>query len=168
MGRLIVGDGIDTYIADLERLAGPALDEDMRRTIYEGAAVMIEAVKDEVEALPVYSGYRHADETHKLEGVSKVQKKGILEGLGIARMRYDGAFLNAKIGVDGYNAVKTKRWPNGQPNAMVVRSLESGTSFLKRSPVITKAVRKARPKVEETMARTYDKQVRKRIGGLNG
>lgn len=167
MARLSIGDGLDTYIATLERLAGPALDEDMRRTIYEGAAVMIEAVKAEVNALPVYSGYKHGTPENKIEGVSIAQKKGLMDGLGISRMRYDGDFLNAKIGADGYNGIRTKRWPQGQPNAMVVRSLESGTSFLKRSPIITRAVRKARAKTEKTMADAYDKALRQRLGGIN-
>ena len=169
MAKLMVGSGLDTYIATLEQLAGPALDADMKRAIYEGAGVMIDAVKAEVNALPVYAGFKRGTPENKIEGVSIAQKKGLMDGLGISRMRYDGDFLNAKIGADGYNGIKTKRWPQGQPNAMVVRSLEAGTSFLKRSPIITRAVRKARAKTEKTMADAYDKALRQRLGGnLNG
>jgi HK97 gp10 family phage protein len=167
MARLTIGDGLDTYISDLEKLAGPALEEDMRRTIYKGAAVVMDAVKDEAERLPTYGGYRRGTEGNKVDGVSKAQKSGILKGLGIAKMRYDGAFLNAKIGADGYNTVKTKRWPNGQPNAMIIRSLESGTSFMKKNPFVTRAVRKVRERAEKAMSDEYDKQVKKRLGGIN-
>lgn len=167
MAKLMVGSGLDAYIATLEQLAGPALDADMKRAIYEGAGVMMDAVKAEVNALPVYSGYKRGTPESKIEGVSAAQKKGLMNGLGISRMRYDGDFLNAKIGADGYNGIKTKRWPQGQPNAMVVRSLEAGTSFLKRSPIITRAVRKARAKTEKTIADAYDKALRQRLGGIN-
>ena len=167
MARLSIGDGLDTYIATLEQLAGPALDADMKRAIYEGAGVMMDAVKAEVNALPVYAGFKRGTPENKIEGVSIAQKKGLMDGLGISRMRYDGDFLNAKIGADGYNGIRTKRWPQGQPNAMVVRSLEAGTSFLKRSPIITRAVRKARAKTEKTIADAYDKVLRQRLGGIN-
>lgn len=167
MAKLMVGSGLDTYIATLEQLAGPALDADMERAIYEGAGVMMDAVKAEVNALPVYAGFKRGTPENKIEGVSIAQKKGLMNGLGISRMRYDGDFLNAKIGADGYNGIRTKRWPQGQPNAMVVRSLEAGTSFLKRSPIITRAVRKARAKAEKTMADAYDKALRQRLGGIN-
>lgn len=167
MAKLMVGSGLDAYIATLEQLTGPALDADMKRAIYEGAGVMMDAVKAEVNVLPVYSGYKRGTPESKIEGVSAAQKKGLMNGLGISRMRYDGDFLNAKIGADGYNGIKTKRWPQGQPNAMVVRSLEAGTSFLKRSPIITRAVRKARAKTEKTIADAYDKALRQRLGGIN-
>ena len=167
MAKLMVGSGLDTYIATLEQLAGPALDADMKRAIYEGAGVMMDAVKAEVNALPVYAGFKRGTPENKIEGVSIAQKKGLMDGLGISRMRYDGDFLNAKIGADGYNSVVTWTWPQGQPNAMIVRSLEAGTSFLKRSPIITRAVRKARAKTEKTMADTYDKALRQRLGGIN-
>ena len=167
MARLSIGSGLDTYIATLEQLAGPALDADIKRAIYEGAGVMMDAVKAEVNTLPVYSGFKRGTPENKIEGVSIAQKKGLMNGLGISRMRYDWGFLNAKIGADGYNGIKTKRWPQGQPNAMVVRSLEAGTSFLKRSPIITRAVRKARAKTEKTMADAYDKALRQRLGGIN-
>ena len=112
MARLSIGDGLDTYIATLEQLTGPALDADMKRAIYEGAGVMMDAVKAEVNALPVYAGFKRGTPENKIEGVSIAQKKGLMDGLGISRMRYDGDFLNAKIGASrghGHRASRT-RW----------------------------------------------------------
>ena len=91
------------------------------------------------------------------------QKTGILNALGVAPKRTDGDFVNVKIGVDGYNSIKTKKYKKGQPNAMIVRALESGTSFRTRSPFITKAVRKARRETEKAMADAYDTAMKRRF-----
>lgn len=40
---------------------------------------------------------------------------------------------NVKIGFDGYNNIRSKRWPQGQPNQMVARAIESGTSWMSKT-----------------------------------
>jgi HK97 gp10 family phage protein len=161
--------GMDAYLSELRKL-GENTEPVCKAAVYAGAKVIADEIKQATSGLNRVTDAEAMAAYHEKKPVkiSVSQKIGLVKSLGIAPITDKYGIVSTKVGFDGYNDVKTKRWPNGQPNAMVIRSLESGTSFLKRSPVITKAVRKARPKVEETMARAYDKQVRKRIGGLNG
>ena len=76
-------------------------------------------------------------------------------------MRNDGGFRNVKIGFDGYNYVKTKTWPKGQPNAMVARSIESGTSWMSKQPFMRKAESSSKSRCEQAMADTINKELTK-------
>ena len=73
-------------------------------------------------------------------------------------------FYNVKIGFDGYNSVKTKRWPSGQPNAMVARSIESGTSWMTKQPFMRKAEQASKSQCEHVMSETVDIEIKKIIG----
>lgn len=99
----------------------------------------------------------------KKKGPTTYQKEGLRRAIGIASLRNDGGFYNVKIGFDGYNGVKTKRWPQGQPNAMVARSVESGTSFMEKQPFMRKAESSSRVKCEQGMAKEIDKQLTQRV-----
>ena len=98
-----------------------------------------------------------------VNGITPTQKAGLLEGLGIAHFRTDGSFINVKIGMDGYNAQATKKFPRGQPNALIIRSLESGTSFRARNPVITRATNASRGAAEQAIKKQMDEEIKKRI-----
>ena len=79
-------------------------------------------------------------------------------------MRNDNGFYNVKIGFDGYNSVKTKTWPQGQPNMMVARAVESGTSWMQKQPFMRKAEQSSRSQCEKVMSETVDKEIEKIIG----
>lgn len=67
--------------------------------------------------------------------------------------------LNVKLGFDGYNGMKTKKYPKGQPNVLLARSIESGSSIAKKRPFVAPAVRKTKKAAEETMAKITMKKV---------
>lgn len=130
-------------------------------TIYSGAEVMADAIKDSIEALPVIDHRTKGSESAKLNGVTSEQKKGLIEGFGISPMQHTDGYYNVKLGFDGYNDVKTKEYPDGQPNSMIARSVNSGTSFREKTQFIDKAVRKAKKKTEQAMVETMDKELEK-------
>ena len=66
-----------------------------------------------------------------------------------------------KIGFDGYNKTKTKKYPKGQPNQVVARGVESGTTWKKKYPFVRPAVERARKAVQAKMAETVDKEIKK-------
>ena len=66
-----------------------------------------------------------------------------------------------KIGFDGYNQLTTKRWPQGQPNSMVARSVESGTSWMKKQPFMRNAEQSAKGPCEAVMEKTVDEHIKK-------
>ena len=164
MAKLTVGTGIDRYLEGLSQIVLHS-DEDCKRAAYDGAKIVMDAVKARANAIPTVGedGQHHMSSNHMQRGCTQRQKEGIINGLGIAHFRNDGGFINVKIGVDGYNNVKTKKYPNGQPNAMIARAVESGTSFRNKSPFIAPAVSSSRGAAERAMADTYDKQLKTHI-----
>ena len=139
MAKLYINPNIDTYIADLTKLFTDS-EEICKRAAYEGARIVADKCRSGIEGIPI----RNFDkESGMVNGVTASQKAGLLAGLGIAHFRNDGGFINVKIGMDGYNSTRTKQFPNGQPNALIIRALESGTSFRARNPVITRATNAA-------------------------
>ena len=80
-------------------------------------------------------------------------------------MENDNGYINTKIGFDGYNATKTKKYPNGQPNALIARSIESGTSKHQKTPFVRPAISKAKAKAEAAMAASVDKDINNTMEG---
>lgn len=162
MAKLYINPSIDTYIADLTKLMDES-EEICKRSAYEGAKIVADRCRSEISGLPVESERQKRANGGLASGVTNSQKNGLLSGLGIAHFRNDGGFINIKIGMDGYNSTTTKKYPNGQPNALIIRSLESGTSFRSRNPVITRATNAAKGAAEAAIKKQMDEEIKKRI-----
>lgn len=148
--------GVDSYVANLDRMSADwekAADE----SIYTGAGILADAVRKEIEALPIRSG--KVAEGELAYGVTKQEKTALLYGLGIARLRNDDGFHNERIGFDGYDAVKTRMYPKGHPISMIARGVNGGTSWLAKIPFITRAYNKARKQVEAEMQKVFIKEL---------
>lgn len=159
MAKLTINPGIDTYISDLTKLYDES-EEICKRSAYMGAKIVADRCRAEISNIPTRNFNRSSG---MVNGITATQKAGLLEGLGISHFRTDGSFINVKIGMDGYNAQTTKKYPKGQPNAMIIRSLESGTSFRSRNPVITRATNAARGAAEQAIKKQMDEEIKKRI-----
>lgn len=143
----ITFNGGDDFGVRLERMSATDSRAMVKRAVRRGAAPVADAIKEAIKALAVTEdGYeRHGSERHMLSSITKRQKEGLLESMGIASIYADkNGFVNAKIGFDGYNKVKTKKFPNGQPNAMIARAINSGTSFRKKTRFVDLAVKKTK------------------------
>lgn len=148
MAKLTVGNGINEYISNLERL-NQLTPEMIGRSIYEGAKIVTDRARKEIEALPE-------------SDVDRVQKEGLLNGLGIANLRQTMTSSDVKVGIDGYNAKKTKTFPNGQPNVMVARAVISGTSFHpKKNDFMSRAAKGAMSEAENAMKEEFDNQLKR-------
>ena len=135
-------------------------DEMIGKAVYAGAGIVADAIKENIKALPIVRGYGTEDNPLP-GGVTAPQKAGLIDGLGIAPMQNDMGYLNVKIGFDGYNATKTEKYPQGQPNQLVARGVESGTSWKKKKPFIRPAVNASRNRAEAEMARILDEEIKK-------
>lgn len=159
--RYTVGKGVDKYLAQLETL------EINSRTICgeaieKGAGEVVGAVRKEIEALPIQQG-KFGSASEPLTGITSVQKQGLIDGLGITPQQDEGGTMNRKIGFAGYNRTRTDKHPQGQPNAVIARSLVSGTSFREKNDFIGRAVRKSKAKAEEAMKQAIDKGIAETI-----
>ena len=151
--------GLTDYELMLSKLED-STDEMIGKAVYAGAGIVADAIKENIKALPIVRGYGTEDDPLP-GGVTAPQKAWLIDGLGIAPMQNDMGYLNVKIGFDGYNATETEKYPFGQPNQMVARGVESGTSWKKKKPFVRPAVNKSKDRAEAEMARILDEEVKK-------
>lgn len=144
MAKWIVGKGLTKYVAYLQKLDF-ATDEIVGEAVYEMAKIVADKVRGSIQALPTVSNQANIATYKKgYSRLSEPEKQGLLDGFGISPMRDDNGFVNVKLGFDGYNSVKTKKYPQGQPNALIARITESGSSYREATPFIRPAVSAAR------------------------
>lgn len=160
--------GSEKYLTKLERLQEKG-DAIIKHAIYEGAKIAADAIDEAIDDVTVHSLPQDAkyyylsdyDKDHgvMLDGLTEEQAKGLHDGLGISTMKKEDGSWNTKIGFAGYNETKTKTYPNGQPNAMIARSIESGTFYRNKTPFIAPAVQKIRRKAEKAMDMAIEESV---------
>ena len=151
--------GLADYELMLSKLEDGS-EEIIGKAVYAGAGIVADAIKSSIQSLPIVRGY--GTESNPLPGgVTSAQKAGLIDGLGISRMQDDAGYLNVKIGFDGYNNTRTEKYPQGQPNQLVARGVESGTSWKQKKPFVRPAVTKSRKQAENTMAKIIDEEIEK-------
>lgn len=141
-------EGLDEYLAKVDSVGGHSTGM-AKRALFDGVAVVGESVRQAIIALPY----------HPTTGISHAQKAGLLEGLGYTLMKRKKGSWYVKIGFDGYNSVKTKRHPSGQPNALIAAAVNSGTSRRKKTNFIYNAVRKSKQASIAAMKQRFDDDI---------
>ena len=161
--RFQVGKGMDEYLSklgNLEMTAPVAIGQ----AIYHGAEVVADAIERNIEALPVDDS-QHSEQ---LKGIRSIQKEGLKGrpngkggGFGISKADTTNGYRHVKLGFHGNNKLITKKYPHGQPNAMIARTIEGGNSFTRKHPFVGPAVRASRDQAEATMAKVIDAEINK-------
>ena len=144
----------DDYLARISKLEGAIKDDVLGPAIYGAADLVTNEIRSQLDKVP--TDERYGTQSEPTVGPKKGQKAGLEQSLGIAKMQNDMGYFHVKIGWAGYNHIKTKRWPNGEPNQMVARSIERGTSFMKQNAFVKKAVAATRKRAVEFMKKTVD------------
>lgn len=147
-------EGAAEYIQKIEALNKNSTGF-IKRAVYEGGGVVVKAIADAIDALPSGST-AFVPEGETIRGVNDLQREGLREGLGLSTMKNENGYINTKVGFDGYNGYQTKKYPNGQPNALIARALESGTSQRPKTRFVSKAVKACREEAEKAMAARFD------------
>lgn len=143
--------GLEKFISDLTQIDN-ASDEEIGKAIFAGASIVADAARAGIQSIPVGKNPIHGE-------ITPEQKQGLLDGLGIASMQVKGSVLNVKIGMDGYNS-------KGQPNSMILRSVEAGTSWGRpANPVVKRAVSKTRSQAVQAMVSEFNKIIDSKMGG---
>lgn len=149
--------GLEEYEKQLLKLREVST-ECIGKAIHDGAGIVADAVKQNISGLPIDE--RHVKNGEMLNGISAKQKAGLISGFGIAPLKDENGYLNVKLGFAGYNDVKTRMYPNGQPNSVIARSVNSGTSFRQRIPFVDNAVNANKAACEQKMKDTFDKALK--------
>lgn len=163
MGAKFEFKGVTEYIMQIEQL-GKSTDRIVGKAIYAGAEVTTDAIRKAIENLPeTYDWYGVEAFAMKrpILGVTRSQKKGLLEGLGIAEIQDNMGKRNVKIGFDGHNSTRTKKFPNGQPNVLVAQGVEFGSSTHIKTPFVRPTVNNIRHAAEIEMKSAAEIEMRR-------
>lgn len=152
--------GLEEYELKLSKLQAQRV-ETIGKAIYKAAGIVADEVSASIEAIPEREPGTYGTEESPVKGLLKIQKEGLKHGFGVTPMKEENGYYNVKLGFAGYNRVKTKQYPAGQPNQLVARGAESGTSWLQKTPFMAPAVRKARPEALKAMQQVIDEETNK-------
>lgn len=157
-------DGLKEYELKLSKLSG-STRQMAERAIYEGAKIVADEVKANLNALNVTTqelairAYTNQRPTY----ITEEAKEGLIESFGVTKLREENGYYDVKLGFDGYNDVVTKKYPKGQPNNMIARSCESGSTSMIKQPFMRKAVSASKGRAEAKMAEILDEEIKKHM-----
>lgn len=151
--------GLEEYELKLAKL-GLNTEKIIGKAVYAGAGVVADAVRKNISSLPIVPPKNSfGTATAPISGVTAAQKAGLSDGFGVSHMRLDNGYYHVKLGFNGYNRTKTKKYPSGQPNILIARSVENGTSFRSKHPFVSPAVRNSRKAAEQKMKEILDEEI---------
>ena len=160
--------GLAEYELMLSRLSKGA-EAIAGKAIYAGAEIVADAIRSNIQGLQAVpdevGAIAYAEKSPA--PLTESAKEGLLDGLGISSMQDDNGYYNVKIGFDGpngengYNDLRTEKFPKGQPNVMIARSLESGSSIAPKRPFVRPAVNAVKKQAEAKMAEIIDEEIEK-------
>ncbi len=135
--------GLDAYIRKLESLTENA-EESCKRAVWEGGRVVGDSIRSALSGIPVQDEYVPNGEKRK--GIYPDEKEEIDKAFGLSKMRNEGGVISTKAGF----RAGTK-----------IRAVESGTSYMKKTPIVRPAVNRARGAAEEAMKAELEKEIEK-------
>lgn len=149
--------GVDE-LADKLMLLGQKGTNIAKAALYEGAAVMADAIHSAVVSLPSVS-------TRPFDGISDSDREDLAAGIGIAKFDEKTDAVDTAISFNGYARRKEKNFPNGVPLALIARSLESGSSLRQKHPFIRPTAQSTKAAVIAAISQKIDDEVNKVMEG---
>lgn len=143
-------NGIDEITKKLSNLERGATNI-AKKAVIAGAKPVADEIRKQLES--------------KLSG-SKYSKGQLESSLGIADADIDEkGVVNTSVGFTGYdkNSRPSNNYPNGKPNAIKIRAMESGTSKQKKTPVIRPAIKNSKNNSINEMKKVVEEELKKAI-----
>lgn len=158
--------GLDEYIAKLEALTDNT-DEAIRKAVEAGAEILNEAIKEGLQSIPVHPDDEYGTAKNPTKGLTAKEKQEVIAAYGLAPIRDDSGYLNTKAGLVKVNSsTKTKKYPNGIPVTTLLRRVESGTSWIEKTPVIRQAVNRSKKAALEAMQKSLEESIAEEMKGV--
>lgn len=138
-------------LRELEHTA--AGGEMLEEAVKAGAKPVADEIRNQLSKLPG-DDFRRLDDGEIFTGLSYRQKQDLLESFGLTPIDRDRrGFVHTKAGFDDYGSFPTKAYPQGLPNQLLARAVESGSSVRAKTPFVRPAVRATRKEAEAEMDR---------------
>lgn len=133
--------------------------------LYHGAKVFADEIRARISAMPTET-FRFLRGDDKFVGLPGQQKQDLSDSLGITTMRIgDDGNWSVKIGFDGYGSTPTKKYPQGLPNQLLARAIESGSSVRVKKPFVRPAINAKKEAALREMDRAADEEIKKIMEG---
>ena len=155
--------GMDDILAALNSLNADT-EKIVSDAMYDGAKMLIEECKKNIQNLPVQNGY--LKNGVRRDCCTEDEKTELLKNIGIASFQKQNGKVSTAIGFHGgYTSHKTKKYPNGVPIVLIARSIESGSSVRVKHPFMRTAVNSTKEKITRMMQEKMREDINKLIGG---
>lgn len=159
MAKVIWKDN-EILINQIKKL-GDNAEPIFKKAVYVGTGIVAKKIRENLDALPTEK-FRKLQKGEQFDGVPENQKKDMIEGYGITKITKDkDGYIGAKIGFTGYGKTPTKKYPKGLPNALVARSIESGSSVRKKHRFVAPAVNATKAKALKAMEQVVEDEIKK-------
>lgn len=154
----------EEYSLKLSKL-GDYSENIVKRALKEGSKIAADEIRRRLTALGTEK-FRYLRDGKKFKGPSKSQIKDLADSFGISpvKLRKDGVW-DVRIGFDGYGSFPTHQYPNGVPNILLARSIESGFSVRRKRPFIRPAMEAKETEIIAAMERVIDEEIEKIMKG---
>jgi len=160
MARFEISKGFEDFEFALSKLESKAVQNRIaKKAIYDGAAPLISEIKAQTRAIPTEK-FRFLRDGDKMRSISEQEKEQLTESFGISPIKEKDDGWSIKMGFQGYNSYITKKYPNGVPNALIIASVESGSSVRTGYPVVRNTVNHKRQEVIAAMRQTMADEFR--------
>lgn len=137
------------------------------KAIYAGAKIIADQVKENLNQLNTSTQQiaMISAREEKPTYITDTAKDALINSFGITPMQKDAdGMYNVKLGFDGYNSIKTKKYPKGQPNQLIARACESGSTAMIKQPFMRDAINKSKRAAVNKMAEVLDAEIKKKAG----
>ena len=166
----IMGDLV-AFANQIERLGGPGLDKCTKPALWEGARIIADEIESRIQALPgdTFGLIRGTTSVkggrEPYAGVTDEERKDLSESLGVSVHRREDDGWSVAIGFQGYARTQrpTKKYPNGIPNQMIARSIESGSSVRRKTPFVRPAVSAKKAEAEQAIQKAFEERAKEFI-----
>lgn len=149
--------GLDDFSLKISKL-GNASAGLIRQSMFDGAAELKAAYAAEINALPA-AEHHPLKEGQLMEGITETNRQDLLSGLYVRKFAKEGGQHYTVIGFNGYGSPETatKRYPNGLPNALLARSINSGSSVRRKNRFASRAKNNGQEAAKAAMAETFSR-----------
>lgn len=157
--------GVEDYAEALKKLEFTAQGGEMlEKAAKAGGAPVADEIRRRLRVLPEEK-FQRLPKGETATVVSAHQKEDLLDSLGVTPPQRDRkGFVNVKVGFDGYGSFPTRAYPEGVPNALLARAVESGSSVRKKTPFVRPAVQATRKEAVDEMDKAIRQELEKIFG----
>lgn len=127
------------------------LDEVFGRALYKAAGVVADELKSQAQTIPTQDEDVWGTRNHPRIGVTPEQKSRIVSSMGIAHHRKTGNGVETSVGFKG-------------DGAKYARRVNSGTSYMKKTPFVRRAERAAKAKAIQAAETEALKEINRILG----